>query len=166
MDRRCWHPRSLRVGVNGIVEDSGELPEGGELLVTKGGEGISGGRILEGMGEVGRGTHSVFGGGNVRDRDGIREESYRVGYSNGVCFWDEYFPTTVVAHGGANDDTLGAVCGPCATVPGFIMGDNLHAGRGERGAIVVEVTVKLRVGGELGIDTTLAEDIEGDFGLR
>ena len=33
-------------------------------------------------------------------------------------------------------------------------------------AIIVEGPVELRVGGDLGIDTTLAEEVEGDSGLR
>jgi hypothetical protein len=141
------------------------LCEGGELFVAKGGERCGWGRILEGVGQIECGVHGVVGGRDAWDGDGVREESNGVGDANGVRFGDEYFPTAIVTHGGADDVALGAVCGPSATVSGFVVGDNFHSWRSERCAIVVENSVELGVCGELGVDAALLEEVEGDFGL-
>ena len=87
--------------------------------------------------------HGVVGGRDARDGDGVGKEGDGVGYATGVRFGDENFPTTVVVHGGTDEVAFGTVCGPSASVPGFIMGDNFHSWRSERGSIVVEDAVEL-----------------------
>ena len=109
--------------------------------------------------------YGVVGGKDAQDGDGVRKEGNGVGDANGVRFGDEIFPTTVVVHGGTDDVVLGTVCGPSASVSGFIVGDNLHSWGSERGAIVVEDAVELGECGELRVDAALSEEVEGDFGL-
>jgi hypothetical protein len=120
---------------------------------------------LEGVGQIECGVHGIVGGRDAWDDDGVREESNGVGDANGVRFGDANFPTTIVTHGGTDDVALGTVCGPSASVSGFIVGDNLHSWGSERGAIVVEDAVELGECGELGVDVALSEEVEGDVGL-
>ena len=136
----------MSIGCDSGFEDFGEFCDGVEFFVAVLCKWSGWGRILEGVGEVGRGTHGVVSGGEMGDWDLVGEKSDGIGYTRGVCGGGVDFPAAVVVFGGVDDVAEGAVRGVGSAIVWLVVREDFHAWRGERSLVVVELAIKLGVG--------------------
>jgi hypothetical protein len=146
-------------------KEGGKICECLVLGGVEGGERRRRGRILEGMDQVVGGGQGAVGGRCGRHGNAGREPGKGVSNAFGTCFGDPDAVATVMVQGGAKVPTFDSMGGPSFADGRLDMDKDASTGRSKRGAVVVESTMKLGVGGQLGIDAGATKKIEGDKGL-
>ena len=65
--------------------------------------------------------------------------------------------TAIVVHGRAKVPAMDGMRGPRATDMGFLVDEDLNAGRGQWGAVKIKEAKNVGIGGEVGVQTAGAE---------
>ena len=110
------------------------------------------------------GSYAVSGGGGGHGDSG-GEPGKSVGSAFGTSFPDPDVVTAVVVQSGADVPTVNSMWCPGATDSGRFVDKNSGARRSKGCTVIVEGTMELGIGRELGIDAGSAEKIQGDEGL-
>jgi hypothetical protein len=166
---KCWGRRTDRrhgSRCGGVVgrgghrgKEIGKVCEGLVLVGVEGRKRGGGGGILERMDKITGGGQGSVGGGGGRHGEAGREPRKGVSNTFGSCFCDPYAMAAIMVQSGAEIPTFNSMGGPCFASGRLDMDQDASAGRSKRGSVVVKGTVKLCVGGQLGVDAGATKKI-------
>ena len=131
-----------------------------QLLVSELGKRGSGSRMLKCIDEVQRSLSGGIGGRSFRHGAIVRKKFNGFGDAFGGGFGDVYAVAPIVFWGSSNIPAVDTMRIPGAPVGGCFVYQDFCAGRGYRGSIVIEGTVKVCLRGKSWIDACRAKQIE------
>jgi hypothetical protein len=119
-------------------------------------------QVQEGVGEVVSCGDKNVGGGVVGNDGGYGEPCQGDGHAFSVGVPGPYPIASVVARGWPQLPTFYCAWGPCTTDFRFFVNECLGARRSKGRSIEFERTIRVGLGGELGVDARASDEIQGE----